>query len=289
MRAGNARGALQQFAAALAANPENQDALAGTSQTHLNLGDLNRAEEAAQALLRVAPNNATGHRLRAEIMRRKRWSLAAARTAREAIALDPAEPLGYHILALCLAQEKRFREAFKVCEEGLALQPGSAILQAQRAVNVMELKGGKAAAAGMEAALHAAPDSPYVLRAAGRIALAQNNIERARDLLGMVLRRNANDRDALGLYLLTEPNRHGYLRSAFRFRYWIKDIAPWGILLQIGLGIVFLALVIPSVVVTNVPGVIVGLGVRFFLRSQYAAHSKAVQAHFASYGLNSEF
>jgi tetratricopeptide (TPR) repeat protein len=291
VRVGNPRGAVRQFKDALAADPENADALAGLAQSYLNLGELKEADQPIDALLRLAPNGATGHRLRAETLRRRKAFKKATETARQAVALDPREPLGYHILALCHVGQKNYKAALKVCDEGLAITPGSSVLHAQRGDILLELRGPKAAAPSSDTALGLAPDSPYVLRGAARIALARNDVARAHDLLGAVLRRNANDRDAVALYLLTDPKRRRVLRALFVFRYWRKPRGVLGAALWFGVWFTVIAAAILIAIVSRIPGILVCvvLAARFFLRYQYSAHEKAVQAHFKTFSLNKGF
>jgi tetratricopeptide (TPR) repeat protein len=289
VRAGNSRGAVRQFEAALAADPENAYALAGLAQSHLNLDELAKAEEPTTMLLRISPNYATAHRLRAEILRRRKRPYEAAKVAREAIALDPRDPLGYHILGLAHSDQKQHKAAIAVCDEGLAIAPASFVLLAQRAAARLELSGAKAAEPDIEAALRLSPTSEYVLRVAARIAIAENKLDRARDLLGVVLRRNANSKDAVSLFLLTEPDRHRILRGLYVFRYWRRAHGGLGWAAYFGLWAVLILVTLVLVVLTNVPGLLVGLGVRFFLNTRYNAHAKEVQAHFAQFALNSGF
>jgi tetratricopeptide (TPR) repeat protein len=289
VRAGNSRGAVRQFEAALAADPENAYALAGLAQSHLNLDELAKAEEPTTMLLRISPNYATGHRLRAEILRRRRRPAEAAKIAREAIRLDPRDPLGYHILGLAYSDQKQHKAAIKICDEGLAITPASFVLLAQRAAARLELSGPKAAEADIEAALRLAPTSEYVLRVAARIALAENRLDRARDLLAVVLRRNANSKDAVSLFLMTEPKRHRILRGLYVFRYWRRAHGGLGWAAYFGLWAVLVLVTLVLVVLTNFPGLLIGLGIRFFLNTRYNAHAKEVQAHFAQFALNSGF
>ena len=286
--AGNARGAANQFKSALAADAENTEAMAGLAQSHLNLDELDAAQETVDAVLRIAPNYAAAHRLRAEILRRRNLSYKAAEAARQAIALSPHEAIGYHILALCHSGRKEHQAAARICDEGLAVAPASAILLAQRADNLLELSGGKAAEPDIAEALRINPGSDYVLRVAARVAVARNQLDRARDALSLVLRRNANDREALSLYLLTEP-RHRILRSLHLFRYWRKENGALGWAAWLGVWAVFIALALPLALLTNVPGLFIGLGVGFFLKSRYAAHRNEVQAHFATFALSGGF
>ena len=289
LRVGNARGAVRQFIDALAADPNNADALAGLAQSHLNLSDLTAAGEPIEALLRVAPNGATGHRLKAETLRRRRQFVPALVAAKEAVALAPREPLGYHILGLCHTGRKDFKAALKVCDEGLAVAPGSAVLHAQRAEVLLELRGPKAAAPECESALKLDPDLAYSLRTAARVALAQGDTARARELVSIVLRRNANDRDAVTLFLLAEPGRRLLLRWLYVFRYWRKEHRVLGPLAGLAALLAFLAVALALAFVTKIPGVFIAIGGRFLLQAQYNAHQKAVQSHFASFALSQHF
>jgi tetratricopeptide (TPR) repeat protein len=283
--AGNARAAVRQFKSALAADAENTNALTGLAQAHLNLDEISEAEESASAILRLAPNSAAGHRLRAETLRRRIRPYSATGIAREAIALDPREPLGYHILAMCYSDRKEPRQAIAVCEEGLAVAPDSFLLLAQRAANRLELSGPKAAGPDIEAALRLSPDSEYVLRVAARIAIAENLLDRARDLLGVVLRRNANSKEAISLFLMTEPHRHRVLRGLYIFRYWRKEHRVLGRAALVGVWI----LLIVTALITNVLGFLLVLGARIFLKSRHDAHAREVQAHFAKFALSGGF
>jgi Tfp pilus assembly protein PilF len=285
VRAGNPRGAMRQFKDALAADPENTNALAGLAQTHLNLDELALAEEAAGDLVRIAPNGSTGHRVRAEILRRRKRPYEAAKVAREAIALDPREPLGYHILAMCSSDRKENKAAIAICDEGLTVAPASSVLLAQRADNLLEQRGPKAAEANIEEALRISPDSEYVLRVAARIALAQNQLERTRDLLSIVLRRDANNRAAISLFLMAEPGRHRILRGLYIFRYWRKENGVLGWAAYAGLWI----LLILTALITNIVGFFLVLGLRVFLKTRYDAHAREVQAHFAKFALSGGF
>jgi tetratricopeptide (TPR) repeat protein len=289
MRVGNTRGAADQFKAALAEAPTDTNALAGLAQAWLNEGQLQAAGEPIGALLRAAPNLAVGHRLLAEQLRRQRQLAKAMAAAREAVRLDPNEPLGYHILALCLSARKEHRLAVGVCDEGLAVSPNAAILLAQRADNLLQFKGAKAAGPNIEAALNLAPDMPYILRVAARVALAANQRVRARELLSLVLRRNANDREAVGLYLLTEPRQHQLLRTLYVFKYWRIEHGAVGVLASAGLWSLVILVMLPVLLITNVPGLLIAVGVRLFLQSQYNAHSEQVRAHFAQFALSKAF
>ncbi|MEP7210362.1 MAG: tetratricopeptide repeat protein [Alphaproteobacteria bacterium] len=281
MRAGNSQGAIREFRAALASDPEHVDGLIGLCQSYLNLGQNTEASETAAALLRVAPDLATAHRLQAECLRQRKKRHEAVAAAKEAIRLDPREPSGYHILALAYFDERKYRAALKIVREGRAVAPAYPVLIAQEALILLQTKGGKAAEPLADEALRLGMDSQYVTIIAARIAIMRNQLERARDLLDVVLRRDANNEAAISLYLLSDRRRYGMLRARAQFPNWRKE---HGVLGWIVWSLAVLALIVSVgvvTVVTHAPGIVVGLSYSLFWQWQYRSHRKAVKAHFA--------
>jgi tetratricopeptide (TPR) repeat protein len=289
LQAGNARGAARQFQAVLADDPAHQAALSGLVQAHLNLGETAQALETANGLLRVAPNLALGHSLRAAALVRLNKTTEALAAARQAVALAPRQSVGHPILAVVHAQRKEHAKAIAACKEGLALEPTNGFLMAQMASSLLETRGGKAAEPMAIEALKFSPDHPHVQRVAAEVALARGQVERARALLTTILRRNAQDRNAVSLYLLTEPRRHRYLRAQLIFRYWTRERRVLGVLVYFSAYLTLILLAVAISAVTRGLGFLLGLGLRFLLRAQYDAHRKAVEAHFTSYALKAGY
>ena len=84
-----------------------------------------------QALLREAPNLPAAHRLQAEVLRRQGRAWSALAPAREAVKLDPQEPLGYHILGMVQMACHDYPAAITSCDEGLKVAPNYAVLIAR--------------------------------------------------------------------------------------------------------------------------------------------------------------
>lgn len=289
LRGGNPRGAMRQFTSALAVDPEHLDALAGLSQAHLDVGELDAATGPAKAMLTLAPNVATGHRLKTEILRRRRKTREALAAAQEAVRLDPDEPVGYHVLALVQYDLKDMKAALATVRQGRALAPGYSILMAQEAQILLQMKGGRAAQPAIDEALLHGLDNDYVVLIAGRIALARNRLRDARELLDSVLQRDANDEEALSLYLLTDRKRHGILRRSFQFPFWRKEHGVLGWIGWLGFWTLLIGIAGVLVVVTHAPGILVGLAYRGFMHLQYAAHRREVKAHFTQFALKSSY
>jgi len=286
LRAGNSRAAAREFRAALAINAEHVDALVGLAQCHLNLQEFAAGDEAVRTLLSVAPNLPQSHRIKSELLRRRRKLGEARKHAEEAIRLDPSDPLGYHFLAVIHYDRKKFGEALKAVEKGRAVAPWYGVLAAQKALILLETKGGKAAEPFAEEALRLSPDDRYVLNIAGHVALIRGKLEKARDLLGEVLRRDANDEGSLSLYLLTDPRRYKLLRTHVRFNYWRRDHGAFGWMIWLVAWLVLIAVVGSIAILGRVPAVAVAIAYQLFWRAQYAGHRRAVKAHFAKPKLN---
>ena len=279
-RAGNVAGAMREFRAALAVEPEHVDALIGLSQCHINRSEFGAAETVADTLLQTAPNLPQSHRIKSEVLRYRRKLREALKYAEEAVRLDPNDPLSYHFLAVIHYDRKKPGEALKVIERGRELAPWYAVLAAQKALVLLGTKGSKVAEPIADEALRLSPDDRYVLTIAGQIALMRGKLEKARDLLGDVLRRDANDESALSFYLLTDPKRYRLRRADVRFRYWRSDngLFGWAVwltvwcLLLLAFGVVAFA--------GRAPAMAVAIAYQLFWRWQYGHHRRAVNAHF---------
>jgi tetratricopeptide (TPR) repeat protein len=289
VQAGNSSAAMREFKSALAIDPESHEALRGLCQSCLDVGDIASAEEHAGVLLRLAPESASAHRLKAEALRRRRRKDEALQFAEKAVKLEPYEPAGYHILALVHFDRRDFSAALRSVEEGQKVAPDYSILTAQKALIVLRLKGAKEAETIAEEALRLDLDGEYVLDIAARVAVARGQLGKARDLLETVLHRNANDEEAISLYLLTDPRRYRLLRWQMRFPYWRRENGAMGWAVWIAFWALLLLVAIVLIVGTHIPGLALGLGYRFFWQAQYAAHRREVKKHFAKPALKGAY
>ncbi|RYZ14053.1 MAG: tetratricopeptide repeat protein [Alphaproteobacteria bacterium] len=286
LRAGNIGGAMREFRGALAIEPEHVEALIGISQCHINRREFEAGDVVAATLLSVAPNVPQSHRLKSELLRLRGRRQEARKYSEEAVRLDPDDPVSYHFLAVVLFDQKKYAQALKVIEKGREVAPWYAVLAAQKALVLLESKGAKAAEPFADEALRMSPDDRYVLAVAGQVALMRGKLEKAHDLLGAVLRRDANDESALSYYLLTDPKRYGLLRTHVRFRYWRRDHGVFGWAVWLLVWCVLLAFIGVVAIAGRIPAIVVAVAYQFFWRAQYANHRKAVKAHFVQPKLN---
>ncbi len=288
-QAGNRQGALRDFRAALAIDPDNPEALVGVSQAQIALDLFGEAGEAADRLLELAPNMAQAHRIRGEVYRRQRKLAPAERCFKESIRLNPDEALGYHYLAVVQFERKQYAEALRTVDEGRRIAPWYGVLAAQKALILLHHKAPKAAEPFADEALRLSPDESYVMTEAARVALMRGKLQKAHDLLEVVLRRDANDEDAISLFLLTEPNRYRLLRANAQFQFWRKGYGLVGWLAWLLVWAALFAVLIIVAVAGRVPAFAVAVAYQLFWRLQYAGHRKRVRAHFAQTKLRPGF
>ena len=279
-QAGNRRGALRDFRAALAIDPDNPEAMVGLSQAQIALNQLTDAGATADRLLQLAPEMAQAHRIRGEVLRRQRKLAPAQKYVEESIRLNPDEALGYHYLAVIQFEQKHYARALKTVEQGRRVAPWYGVLAAQKALILLHYKGPKAAEPFADEALRLSPDETYVMTEAARVALMRGKLEKAHDLLEVVLRRDANDEDAISLFLLTEPNRYRLLRANAQFQFWRKGYGVVGWLAWLLVWAVLFAVLIVVALAGRVPAFVVAVAYQLFWRLQYAGHRKRVRAHF---------
>jgi hypothetical protein len=125
-------------------------------------------------------------------------------------------------------------------------------------------------------------DLDYVLVNAGLILLARGRLNEARNLLGETLRHDARQEEAVSLYLLTNPRKYRLLRAGLKFRYWRRERPLVGGAVWIGAWGAFVIAMGLLVGVTQMSAGAVGLAYGLFWRSQYGAHRRELQAHFAA-------
>lgn len=287
--AGNQQGALRDFRAALAVDPDHVNALTGLAQTHMALNQLPAAGEVAKHLLKVAPGLAQAHRIRGEVLRRRRRLGEAEEHIRKAIKLDPDEPIGYHYLAVIQFEQKQYRNALATVDEARKLAPWYAVLAAQKALILLHFKGPKAAEPFADEALRLRGDDTYVLVNVARVMLMGGKLVKAHDLLEEVLRRDANDEEAISLYLLSDPNRYRLLRLRVQMPFWRKANGVFGWIVWIALMVVLIALLLVAAIAGRVPAFVVAVAYQLFWRAQYAGHRKRVKAHFAQARLKADY
>ncbi len=118
--------------------PEDVDAWRDLASAALELGDLSRAQSAAERLVALSTDDASGYTLRGLIAEAKSEFPEAVRWHRLACDRAPKSPDTLVALALALRQMGKNEECVKVLREALAIDPKSEL--AQRALAIVNEK-----------------------------------------------------------------------------------------------------------------------------------------------------
>lgn len=115
--------AVRMLAGLVAADPDDQHLRVLQGQAFLRIGDHDRALEAADAVVRLAPHDEAGFRLRALALIGKGKKGAALEAARTAVELDPYSLNAHIVRADAASARRRMKEARAAAEKARELAP----------------------------------------------------------------------------------------------------------------------------------------------------------------------
>ena len=115
--------ALSELHALLAHDPEDPDALELLALCHIRVGEPGKAREVLRAALGLAPDRAHLHYLAGHAASREKDSRQAEPAFREALRLEPEEPVYLRATAEYLAQHKRHDEALVLARRAVTVGP----------------------------------------------------------------------------------------------------------------------------------------------------------------------
>ena len=191
------------------------------------LGQTKVAHKAALAALRVDPNYALAHRMLGIILSDLGSPNAAETSLREAIALQPDEPFHYPPLAMLLRGMDRWDEAEAMLRKAMSLAPDDPDCMASLA-EFLSFRGRYDEAAPLIAkALEIAPDDPDILVMAGRVAIARNLDDDARDFAVAALQGNGSHAGALELLVQLKAKGNLVMSVWWRWNAWLSRMNGW--------------------------------------------------------------
>lgn len=173
------------------------DALLLAGQVSFESGDLERAAGYYGRLAAAAPEHRYANLNRGLCLARMREWGHAVESLQKAVTLDPSNPDGWHVLGICLLQERRAAEARGAFEQSLKLRAGYAPALCGAAVALQWLGRAEEALAVYEQVLEVAADVEEVLLNAAGAALACNRMEKAAELAGRALSQNPTSGEAM--------------------------------------------------------------------------------------------
>ncbi|GAA2476105.1 tetratricopeptide repeat protein [Nocardia seriolae] len=188
---GRREGARELLAEALAADPDDADALAEMAVVCLQLGEFERALEFSESALRLVPEVSYAWRIRAHAavraadgapdrsVERRELSITARTAARRALEINASEPSNHVTFALAYA-EKDPTSALAAIDRALELDPESIDAFRMRAyIPRALLPDNDRAAAALGEILRLDPENAGAIHDLGRIDAAQGDLETA--------------------------------------------------------------------------------------------------------------
>ena len=176
---------------------------------------------ASDEALRLEPSNAYAHFARARVLGEDDFDLRGAENAvREAIALDPDEPIYHEHLAYVHTRDESFGKALAVADAALARFPENAFLHYIRGWSQMRLGMTKEAEASARRALAIRPTSRGALELLGILTLTTGRTKEAAELSADLLQLNPSDDDARARYVESLSQSLPWFGRVVRFLSW---------------------------------------------------------------------
>lgn len=176
---------------------------------------------ASDEALRLEPSNAYAHFARARVLGEDDFDLrGAGRAVREAIAIDPDEPIYHEHLAYVHTRNESFGKALAVADAALARFPENAFLHYIRGWSQMRLGMTKEAEASARRALAIRPTSRGALELLGMLTFTTGRTKEAAELSADLLRLNPSDTDARARYVESLSQSLPWFGRVVRFLSW---------------------------------------------------------------------
>lgn len=152
--------AVDAFQAALAADPENIEAIRHLAQANADAGRLTESEKAWLQYLARCPDSSIGHRHLGNLRKRMEKFGLAIESHQQAVKLDETSPALHVDLGIALAAAKRLPEARKSFSRALELDANYYDAHINLGMLLQEMREGKEALAQLRRAIELRPDDP---------------------------------------------------------------------------------------------------------------------------------
>lgn len=184
-RAGDAE---RESMLALAAQPDDPQALALLALSRIEQDKRPQALEAAREAVGLAPDVPYLHYVHALVLHRMEREEEAFRAVQEALRLDPADADSFSLLASIELARRDWPAALAAAEQGLALNPEHVGASNLRAMALVRLGRKDEAMATVDFALHRAPEDAFSHANQGWNCLHQNDPKKAQEHFREALR-----------------------------------------------------------------------------------------------------
>jgi predicted O-linked N-acetylglucosamine transferase (SPINDLY family) len=228
-RSGQVDAARALYAAILAADPRQADALHLMGVAEHQLGRPASALDWFDRALAIAPALADAHANRGAALRDLREPRQALASLDRALALVPRHAVALNNRGAVLLDLGRPREALDDIEQSLRIAPGQPLALYNRATALVELGRDREALAACNAALAALPGHPELLNHRGNLLRAQGSAQAALDDYDHALRAAPGHVAALVNrgHALADLGRHEAARDSYERAYVIAPDMPY--------------------------------------------------------------
>ena len=223
---------------ALASDPENANAhaLLALGLAHLDQG--REAVEAGRRAVALAPELAFAHYAHGWALIEHDDFKAAERAALEALRLEPG-PDEHALLAQVHIRQRRWQDALKTAERGLALDPEHQACSNLRALALTSMGQTAAATAVVHQALASDPDDAYAHANRGWLLLRESRVDEALESFRSALRLDPTmDWARMGIIEAMKA-RSGLYRLILRYSMWVGSLstrAQWLLIMGLYFG-----------------------------------------------------
>ena len=191
-----------------------------------NLSEYSKAEALANELLSESPDNPYVFYLKAQIQIHQDQSFLALNYIDQAIALNPMEADFFGTKSGILLGEKSYKEALKVANEGLKLDPRNSLCLNLRAKLLTKLKKKEDANETVEFLLQDNPEDSFSHANVGWVALEQGNTEKALHHFKEALKFNPmNDYAREGMSTAIKSKNLVY-KWYLKYAFWMSNQSP---------------------------------------------------------------
>jgi tetratricopeptide (TPR) repeat protein len=173
---------------ALAAQPQDPAALTLLALSRAEQNKHDKALEAAQEAVGLAPDSPYAHYVHAVVLHRGERHDDAFRAAHEALRLDPSDPDHFALMSSIELAQRRWPAALEAAESALALNPEHVNAANLRAMALVRLGRKAEAMETVDYALHRAPEDPFSHANQGWNCLHRNDPKKAQEHFREALR-----------------------------------------------------------------------------------------------------
>jgi tetratricopeptide (TPR) repeat protein len=229
----------QESLLALAAQPENPQALAVLALSRIEQDKRELALDAARDAIGLAPDSPYLHYVHAHVLHRMDRADEAFRSVQEALRLDPTDPDYFALLASIELSRRRWPAALEASEQALALNAEHVGATNLRAMALVRLGRKAEAMKTVDFALHRAPDDAFSHANQGWNFLHQNDPKKAQEHFREALRLQPDLEYAREGMLEALKARNPIYRTMLAYFLWLgrqSSRFQWGFVIGIYFG-----------------------------------------------------